>query len=61
MNEIVLKIIAILPYVLAINVVLAAVGSALGMIGQSSASKLISSISGWLKKIVDMLSANLPH
>ena len=65
--ELFAKAMALIPYIVAVNVVLSAVGVALQGIsdatgkGQSSVAAMISKITAGLKKVLDLLAANTKH
>lgn len=68
MLEIVDKAVQLLPVVVALNVLLSAVGAladaiskAQGKEGQSKVGLVLVKISAVIKKVVDLASANLPH
>jgi hypothetical protein len=66
MLELLVKAGELLPLVIAINVLLAAVGGVFEAVGklkgsESGPAKLIGQISAGLKKIIDFVSANVAH
>jgi hypothetical protein len=68
MLDLVQKAILLLPVIVAVNVALSAIGGifeaiskAKGDVAPSGPASLIKKISDVIKKVIDIMSANLPH